>query len=403
MANYYYYGKKTTGEPASGNIEARTKDDAVDLLGRLGILPSQLEEVQRSGKLIKKTGLTKRFKFRDRNLFTVQMANLLRSGVSLLRAIEILKEQSMDDNFSNFLSHVHQGIKDGKSFSACLCDYPKIFSPLFISMIRAGEESGNLFQALRSLADYQKRQHAIAAKVKTALVYPIFMASVGLATIIFILTGVMPRVSSLFTNMGQELPWFTQVLLLISDLLMRGWLVVIPLIVLFVFSVIRWAQTSRGRNSIDRIMISAPWLGLLVRKVELARFYRTLEILLGSGIPLLRGLIIAIPTLTNSLLADDLRQSIKKLESGESLSQSFGECLFISPLALQLIKVGEESGLLEETLKDLADTYDEENNDLIKMLMTILEPLMILLVGAIVGLVVMAMLMPIFQMDILAS
>lgn len=403
MPSYHYQGKKITGETATGYIDARTKDDAVDLLGRIGILPSQLKEVQSSRSLPQRNGLSGRLKFRYRNLFTVQMANLLRSGVSLLRAIEILKEQSTDEYFSSFLGQVHQGVKDGRSFSECLSDYPRAFSALFISMVKAGEESGNLFQALRSLADYQKKQHEIASKIKTALVYPVFMASVGLATIIFILTGVMPRITLLFANMGQELPWLTQALIFMSDLLVRGWFIALPLIVLFIFSVIRWAQTSGGRKIIDRILITSPFFGPLVQKIELARFYRTLEILLGSGIPLLRGLTIAIPTMTNSLLYTDFYQSAKKLEAGESLSQCFRECRFISPLALQLIKVGEESGLLEETLKDIADTYDEENNDVIKMLMTILEPLMILFVGAIVGLVVMAMLMPIFQMDILAT
>jgi type II secretory pathway component PulF len=221
-------------------------------------------------------------------------------------------------------------------------------------------------------------------------------------TVFFILTFVMPKVSKLFADLGQALPWPTRVLMATSKFLIQGWFVMIPAAVLIFFSSLRWSQSAKGRLALDGFKLRLPLIGPILLKVEFARFCRTLEMLTKNGVSLLRGLQIAIPTLNNAWIRQDLALLGSGLESGNSLSKSFQTCKLVPPMMVHLVGVGEESGLLTETLHDIADTYEEETAEAIKALTTILEPVMILLVGLVVGFIVFAMLLPIFGMDALA-
>ncbi|MDP8265938.1 MAG: type II secretion system F family protein [Candidatus Aceula meridiana] len=400
MPLFQYHAKKINGELLSGQVPARTKDEAIELLGRQGILPITIEECEVSGKSKEKG--TGRISAKQRHVFTRQLANLLKAGIPLLRAIEIIREQTTNSSFLDLLESLQQDIREGRNFSDGLSRHSKVFSMLYVSMVRVGEEGGNLQEILLSLERHQKAQHEIASKVKTALVYPVFMAVIGLATVVFILTVVMPQIIALFANIGQDLPLPTRILIGVSEILRKGWFIVLPVLMLIVFSIIRWGQSTAGRRIIDDLKLRIPLIGALVKKVELARFCRTLELLLCSGIPLLRSLRVAVPIIGNAFMREDFSKCKDSLEAGESLAASFQSCRFIEPIVVQLVKVGEESGLLEDTLKDVADTYEQEVNDVMKIVTTILEPAMILIVGGVVGLVIMAMLLPIFQMDVLA-
>jgi type II secretory pathway component PulF len=322
--------------------------------------------------------------------------------VTLLKALEVLSEQTKSRYFSRVLVDISIGVKSGRSFSDCLLDYPVIFSSLFIAMVRAGEEMGSLRQMLSSVADFLKAQEEFTAKVRSALVYPVFMLVIGVLTVIFILTFVMPKMSVIFMDAGQNLPLPTRIVMNISHFFKvygmgAG---IIAVMVSLAFS--RWRATFQGSILIGQFLLNLPFARSFVLKVDLARFTRTLSLLLASGLPIMRAIEMAVPTMHNPQLKMDLLVCVQQLAGGENLGTCLAKSSLIPPMMVQLITVGEESGSLQESLKDIAESYEADINETTKLITTILEPVMILAVGAVVGLIVFAMLLPIFSMDIMA-
>ena len=401
MPIFRYRGKRKTGEVVIGNVQARSRDEAIELVSQQGVLPMVMDE-HLPGPSAKRANPNRRASFQEIYVFTRQLSQLTKTGVPILRALEVIAQQTSSGAFSKILDGMRQGIRDGKSFSECLADHPKEFPPLYVAMVRVGEEGGNLREILLTIAEYQKRQHELMLKVRTAFSYPVFMAIVGFLTVIFILTFVMPKISRLFIDLGQQLPWVTRVLMATSHVLVQKWFFVVPAAALIISSAARWAQSKHGRAFLEAAVLRLPWAGPLILKAEFARFCRTLEMLTANGITLVRGIQIAIPTLDNQLVRQDLSKLKEGIEAGDSLSKSLQSCALVPPMMVHLIGVGEESGLLTETLHDIADTYEEEAAEAIKSFTAVLEPAMILLVGSIVGFIVIAMLLPIFSMDALA-
>jgi type II secretory pathway component PulF len=401
MPLFAYKAKKNATETVSGQIEAQTQDEAIELINRLGLLPITVKE---SGLDFSVSGKRQSGKIKTKEIFVFsrQLTNLIKSGIPILRALTILMEQTQNSHFQGIISEIHNGIKGGKTFSQCLMNYPEIFSSLYIAMVRAGEEGGNLRDMLWRISEYQKSQEEIHAKVRTAMAYPLLMAIVGMATVFFILTFVMPRLSTLFANTGEKLPFVTEVLMTISVFLAKWWMGVVVVVFFLIFFLGRWRKTQGGRLFLSHFILSIPLFRELALKVELARFCRTLELLLKSGISLIRGIQITVPVLNNELIKKGISRCQKDLESGISLGVSLKQVNLIPSMISNLITVGEESGLLEEALHDIADAYEQETNEAIKTMTTLLEPMMILAVGLIVGFIVIAMLLPIFQMDVLA-
>lgn len=401
MPIFEYKARKGPTQLVAGQVEARTQEEAVEIISRQGLLPILIKERTFSPRSSRGARQGK-IKSREVFFFSRQMASLIRAGVPILRALSIVGEQTQNGYFKDMINKMQQGIKDGRPFSDCLSDYPHVFEPLYIAMVRVGEEGGRLKEVLAKIAEYQGAQQEISSKVRSALAYPVLMALVGLGTVIFILTFVIPRITPLFSNMAEQLPLPTKILMNISNILSHGWMVILLLVLIAVLFIKKWLRTDAGRASMSAFKLKLPLFGEFILKVELARFCRTLELLLKSGIPLPRGMLIAVPTLDNTLLKTDLFKCQKDLESGVSFSSGLGKSRYIPRIIPSLISVGEESGLLEESLGDIAYSYEQETNETIKTMTSLLEPGMILVVGLVVGFVVIAMLLPIFQMDILA-
>lgn len=402
MPLFQYKAKKGT-ETVTGRIEARNQTEAVEMINKQGLVPVTVEEWRRNfagGPSVRL--VSRRVTGGDLFVFSRQLANLIKAGIPLLRAIDIVREQTQHDNFRDIVTSIHQKIKDGESFSESLSQYPKVFSSLYVAMIHAGEEGGNLKEMLLRLSDYQKRQQELLSKVRNALAYPILMGIVGIATVFFILTFVMPRITDLFTNTGEQLPIPTQIVMSISSFLQAGWWGVLIAVLIFIIILNRWSKTGQGRTVFGNLILRMPLFGQLVLKTELTRFARTLELLLNSGIPLQRSLNVAVPILGNERIKKDLSVCQRDLEVGSTLGNSLRQSSLIPAMMANLISIGEESGSLEESLCDIADGYEQETNELIKTMTSLLEPVMILLVGLVVGFIVISMLLPIFQMDILA-
>ncbi|MFH1360031.1 MAG: type II secretion system F family protein [Candidatus Omnitrophota bacterium] len=402
MPTYRYKAKKGATETVAGTLEARHQEEAIDIVHRLGLIPISVEECSKTSAR-KSFGRPQRVRPREIYLFSRQLANLLKAGIPLLRALSLLANQTHNVYFQGVIQSVVSRVKDGENFSQCLAIYPNIFSGLYIAMIRAGEEGGNLREMLLRISEYLQKQEEISGKVRAAIAYPAFMAIVGCATVIFILTFVMPRLTNIFASMQQQLPLATQILINLSNLIRRGWPVISVVLIVGLVSVSRWAKSKSGRVLLSRLKLRLPLLGDIISKSEIVRFSRTLELLIKSGVPLVRALTISIPTLNNGFIQEGLLPCREDLEKGLSLGESLRKTDLFPVLVCDMIKIGEESGSLEESLGDVADSYEQEANEKIRTVTALLEPVMILIVGSVVGFMVIAMLLPIFQMDILAQ
>lgn len=401
MPSYIYKAKKDASNTINGQINAQNQEDALEAIHQLGLIPVSIQESNAEGVLFSDIREIK-IKPKELYLFSKQLANLLKSSVSLLKALEVLSGETKNIYLSRVIGEISIGVKSGRSFSACLCDYPAVFSPLFVAMVRAGEEMGNLRQMLGNVADFLKAQEEFASKVHSAMVYPVFMLTVGVLTVIFILTFVMPKMTIIFMDAGQNLPLPTKVVMSISHFLKAFGIQAIFLGTIGFLMFNRWRRTTGGSFLVGQFLLNLPGVRLWIVKVDLARFTRTMYLLLDSGLSIIRSIEMAIPTVHNPQLKIDLTSCVQSLTAGENLGQSLARCPLIPPMMTQLITVGEESGSLQESLKDIAESYEADINETTKLITTVLEPLMILAVGAVVGLIVFAMLLPIFSMDLLA-
>lgn len=403
MTTYIYKAKKNASETVAGKINASSEDEAIDLINQLGLLPIAVEEEEYGSDAsianVKKT----KIRSREVYLFSRQLANLLKSGVTILKALSIIEDQTTNLYFKSIISKISMDIKNGRPFSDALADFPKVYSPLYITMVKAGEESGNLHKLLISVAEHQLKQAEILSKVRTALIYPVIMLMVGAGTVYFVLTFALPKMATLFNNLGSQLPLPTVILLSISGFLSKTWLWVLIGVLAVAAALQKWLQTSHGRATMSNVLLNLPVFGSVVLKSELARFSRTLSLLLNSGVPIIKALKIAIPILTNNTIKEHLTKCQNDLTSGGSFGDSLRQVKEIPSMFGHLISVGEETGSIETVLREIADNYEQETNEQIKIMTTLLEPLMILFIGLIIGFIVFAMLLPVFQIDVLAT
>lgn len=401
MPSYFYKAKKESAETVSGYITAADPEEAVDIVTSMGLLPVEVDEATVDGALLKKIK-SHRISAKELYGFTRQLASLLKSGLPLMRALEILLKQTKGKYLNAVLSAIIVEIKNGRSFSEVLMDYNHVFSPLYVSMVAAGEESGKLQIMVQSLAVNQKTQLEIMSKIRSSMAYPLLMFVVGVATIIFILSYVMPKISVLFTGVGEALPWPTQLVMGASQIVQSFWYWGAFIIVGWILFYRFFKKASWIKHTRDMVVLQVPFLRDFFVKMEMERFCRTLHLLVASGVGIIKSISIATPTVNNYFIRRQLIECQEELIEGGAFGDALNRADLIPDLIGQLIAVGEESGSLDESLKDISETYQQEMDETTKAFTSLLEPLMILVIGLVVGFIVFAMLMPIFQMDILA-
>ena len=401
MPTFIYKAKKDAANTVNGQINAANAEEAVDMIHQLGLVPVSVLPIGEEGDLISdiKPAVVKA---KAVAVFSRQLSGLLKSGVPLLKSLEVIAAQTKERYLASVINEMAIGVKSGRPFSQCLAEYPHVFEPLYIAMIRAGEEIGQLKHMLLNMAEYLHKQEEFSTKVRHAAVYPAVMLMVGISTVIFILTFVMPKVTVIFLNASQQLPWPTQVVMTLSHALKYTGL---PLLFLMAIAAIvfnRWRRTATGRMVLVQVMIKVPLLKDFILKADLARFTRTLQLLLESGLPIIRAIETAVPTIRHPLLRSQLLIAAQQINGGESLGNALATVTLFEPLMVGQIAVAEESGNLSEALGDLAQMYENDVDVTTKSMTVLMEPVMIVVVGAIVGFMVFAMLMPIFSMDIMA-
>ncbi|MBI2870632.1 MAG: type II secretion system F family protein [Candidatus Omnitrophica bacterium] len=400
MARFAYKARQGPQKTVEGVIDAETRSECIAKLAQQGFFPLAIvEEKEGHG-----TGLLGSFRGRarprDLEELTRQLANLLESGLTLIRALKVLEGQSHSPRMKRLLKGLASAIEDGATFSEGLARYPGVFSDVFVNMVRSGETGGNLELILHRLADFSEKENDMKDRIRNAMIYPLILIVFGSGVVCFLLVFVVPQITSMFTDLGQALPLPTRILISISGLMTAyGWVVFIGATLVFLF-LKRLLNTKEARLVIHRLWLRIPVAGELARKSDLAGLGRTLGTLLGSGVPILSALQVSESTLSNEYARHELKAVHGEVAGGAALAESLGRHPFFPPFVTNLVNVGEEGGQLERSLDRIAAAYEREARRTLEVLTSLLGPAMILLLGSVVGFVVIAMLLPIFELNV---
>lgn len=402
MPRFRYLAKRGPQELIEGVLEAESRTTALSRLTGLGYIPVRIREAIAESKPAE-TAIVRDGKVppRQLNQFTRQFASLVRSAVPLLRALTILRDQTSHPHLRRVIGVIGEEIRQGQTLSGALVKFPKVFSPMYVSLARSGEIAGMLGTVLDRLAAQADRDEALRAKIQAALAYPLFVGVTGLATVTFLLTFVMPRLLKLFEGFGSQLPLATRILLTVSQWCGNGWFWGIGVTVALVLGVFFRSHRAKGRVLLDRLSVHLPLIGMLVRQLELARFSRAFGLLLDHGIPILQAVEVATPVVKNQVIRKQLARLPAQLKEGSQLAPCLKALAISTPFVVHTVAVGEESGKVSGALLEVANFYEREVERLLQLMAGLLEPTMILAVGAVVGFIVIAVLLPVFEMSLI--
>lgn len=396
MPKYLYISKSSPGKIIQGSIEAESQQDAVTKLSQMGQFPISLQPQALS---LDKAFLRK-ISRKDILFFTRQLANLVDSGVNIIRGLNIIISETPHQPLKEVLSQVMNRIKDGTPLSESLAAYPYLFSKLYTATLQAGEASGTLGLSLKRLADFLEKDDEFRSSLHSALAYPAFILAVGILTVLAMLVWVIPRLVVMFEDMGQVLPWPTRLLIAGSGFLRSWWWLILALLAVMIFALRRALKSSSGKLLRDKFKLKAKVLGDIVLKTEVSRLTRTLSILLSCGISIVPALDIVNASVGNALLKEELETFKGKIKDGLSFSSCLKGSKFFPLSVSQIVSVAEESGSLEKALLKIADDYQVETERVLKTGLRLLEPIIILGMGLVVGFIVLSLLLPIFQINV---
>ncbi len=405
MPIYEYSALNIKGKTVTDIIDAESIALARQKLRSANIYPVSIKEVYDtpSAKETRLSFLTKFFqpkvKSAELSIMTRQLATLLGAGFPLVSALYTLVPQTRSHSFKRILSQIKDSIEEGSSFASALSQYPDVFSDIYINMVRSGESSGTLELVLERLADISERQQALNNRIRSALAYPVLMFFIGVIVLFVLLTYIVPSITSIFMDMGQQLPAPTRFLIAASKYLKSGWWIIVLMIVGMIVVIRRVKKTDKGKFWLDKKLLSLPGIGALIKKISVARFARTLGTLLENGVPLLSALGIVKNIVGNQLIANSIHYAADEVEKGNGLGKSLNASNIFPHIAIQMIQVGEQSGELETMLNKVADIYENEVQNTIVGLTALLEPAIILFMGVIVGFIVLSICLPIFEMN----
>ncbi|MFH1355023.1 MAG: type II secretion system F family protein [Candidatus Omnitrophota bacterium] len=400
MPRYAYLAKSNPTKTIQGFIEAESEQEAINKLTSTGCFPISVSLENLS---LESSGIFRLRKIskKDILLFTQQLSSLLDSGVNLSNGLGMISRQSSNRYLRLILSNVISKIKDGSPLSDSLAIYPGLFSNLYRSMIRTGEASGNLNQTVKSLALFLEKEVQFKNYLKTTLTYPVFLLLVSIFTVVIILIFIIPRIITMFNDLGQVLPLPTMILINISGFLRDyGW-VILAALLMGIFTLRRSYQNPQGRLSFDRLKLKMVVFGKIFLKSELSRLMRTLSLLLKSGMPITLSLDTSLSILDNQILRNEVKKFKESISRGESLSAAVKSSEFFPEFVVDILQVGEETGALDKSLMRIAEDYEKEVGDSLKTLTQMFEPVVILVMGLIVSFIVLSMLLPIFQINLI--
>jgi type IV pilus assembly protein PilC len=394
MPLYEYTARSTTGQIQKGQLEAQSPEEVSAHLRKNRMM---LVSVRQAPKAIKFGGPSKP-KTRDIVIFTRQFATMINAGLPLVQSLTILAQQTENKSLKETTKAVVYDVESGHTLADAFAKHPKAFPDLYVNMVAAGEAGGILDTILLRLATFLEKSDALIRKVKSAMIYPGVIFTVAATAVAVLLIFVIPTFQTMFASVNLELPLPTRIVIGLSQLLINYWWAILGVIGLAIFGIRRYYATSDGRKQIDTLMLKAPVLGDLLRKSAVSRFTRTLGTLISSGVSILDGLEITAKTAGNRVIHDAVMESRQSIAGGDTIAAPLEKSAVFPPMVISMIAVGEQTGGLDEMLSKIADFYDEEVDVAVGALLSLMEPVMIVVLGVIVGGMVVAMYLPIFDM-----
>jgi len=398
MPTFTYQAKQGPTDLVEGTIEAKSQEEVVTRLLRDGLVPVSILIRAEGLKGLTTRGRRVRVRAREQRLFTRQLTSLLRAKVELVPAVTILKDQCPAGGLRLLLDDLERHMRDGNSFSDALTRHPRVFAPLFLSAIRAGEAAGKLDAVLLKLVEFGEQQELLESRLKTALAYPLLLLLLGMGSLVFFIWVVVPRMAGLFDQLGGALPWPTHVLIVLSEGLSHSWMWILAAGVGAGVLVSRLRRMPRIVAATERALMWLPITRDLLQARQASRFTRTLQLLLDSGLPVFQAMDVARPTLGSALMERRMQEAQEHVKRGASVSESLRSARCFPPLVTHMVAVGESSGTLVAVLDELASYYERFLDESLRILTALLEPMMILVMGILVGFCVLAMVLPVFQM-----
>lgn len=396
MAVFAYKAKSLEGKVIKGKIESITKGEAIDELLKMDLVVFEVEPL--NSTLNKEIHLGSPMKSKDFTIFLRQFSTLMEAGLLLVDAVDLLATQATNRTLKETLEALSEEIKDGVSLSDAMANHPKIFPDLLIHMIRSAEVSGQLEEVLDQMATYYEKQHRIKQKVSTAMTYPTVVAILALLITTFLLVFIVPIFGDMFASMGEELPMITQMVLQMSTVVQRFWWMIFLVIAGLVILFNHFKNIERFAYALDVVKLKIPVMGTFIQKTVLSRMTQTLSSLLNSSVPILQAIEVTSDVVGNRVVENVLQDARDAVERGESLTKPMEEHWVFPPLISQMIQVGESSGSLDEMLKKVATIYEQEVEEASDKLQSLIEPVMIIFLTGIVGVIVLAIVTPMFGM-----
>src|SRR3954467_3936180 len=399
MGTFAFKARDLAGTSTRGELEADDKQAVAAQLRSKGLVVLDIEEKKSAIDVGEMLGRFKKVKAQELTVATRQLSTMVSSGMSLLRALYVLEEQSSSDKLRDALIQVRKDVEAGISLSDALRRHPDIFNDLYLAMVEAGELGGILESTLQRVADQLEKDDSLRRQVKSAMMYPMLIGGFAVTVLLALVTFLVPGFQKIFKDFGGDLPTITKVTVTLSHLVTKQWYLGMAIVIACVVGFKKWKKTEKGREQWDRFKLRVPWkIGDIVQKVALARFSRTYSALIAAGVPMLQAIEITGRTSGNKVIENAMHQVRESVKGGGTIAQPMRAVPNAFPsMVTQMVAVGEETGALETMLSKVADFYEDEVAAAVKALTSILEPLMIVVVGAIVGFIVISMYMPMFK------
>lgn len=392
MKKFKYRAMKNDGTKTSGEYEANSREDVMEMITSNGYYPLKVEEVIESATI----NIKRKIKVKEISIFCRQMYTMLDAGVPLINALNLMTTQVTNKHLVEIVKVLEEDVRKGEMLSNSMRKFPEAFPTLLTSMVESGEASGNLDEMFLRMSTHFEKENKINNKVKAAMIYPIILACVGVAALAVVMIFVMPTFVSLFESSDAELPVATRLLIGISDFMANHFIIVLAILVAIIAGIIIFSKTESGIYFFAKLKITFPLIKDLNRKMIVSRFTRTLSTLLASGVSLVESLPIVSAVLNNVIAEDEVLRIRERVVKGEGLSTPIEECELFPPMLSSMVRIGEESGALDDMLNKTADFYDEEVEQAIQTLTSMLEPIMIIIMGLVIGFMVIALMLPLY-------
>lgn len=397
MSNTYVWkGRSPSGEILSGEYVTENKQELINYLRKRKIIVTSLKE--KSKQLNLKLSFGGKITVKDLGVFTRQFATMINAGLPMVQCLDILGKQLEKEKFQKIVNTVTTDVEGGTTLAEALGKHPALFTTLYVNMVDAGEAGGILDLILNRLAVYLEKAEALARKVKSALMYPAVVFFVAVGATVFMLVFIIPTFAKMFVDFGGELPLPTKIVMGLSNFLRTKWYLMVAIIGGAIFAFKRFVATDAGRFKVDQFLLKVPVLGQVIRKSAIARFTRTLGTLVSSGVPILNGLDITARTAGNKVVEQAIFATRESISQGNTISEPLRQCGVFPPMVTQMIGVGEQTGALDEMLEKIANFYDDEVDTAVEALTSVIEPVMIVVMGTLVGGMLIAMYLPMFKL-----